>query len=148
MKKIILTITIILALILIGTFFLIFDFGRKIKPQDEILNSSTSTLPIEINIKDNQVVTNPIKIEGRVRGYWFFEGTFPIKLVSTNNEILGTAFGQSKTDWMTEDFVDFSADLEYIKSTSTNRALLILSKDNPSGNKELDQEIYIPVIIK
>jgi hypothetical protein len=134
---------------IIFVLFLVFDIGRK---NNEIAfideSNSTSSFPIDLNIKDGQTVSNPIKIEGKARGYWFFEGSFPIKLVSTNNEILGTALGQSKTDWMAEDFVDFSADLEYIKSTSTNRALLILSKDNPSGNKELDQEIYIPVIIK
>jgi len=147
MKKIIILI-IILVLIIIT--FLVFDFGRKNSAplNTEVNASTTSSLPIELNIKDEQEISSPVKIEGKARGYWFFEGSFPIKLVSTNNEVLGTAIAQAEGDWMTVDFVNFTANLEYTKSTSTSRALLILSKDNPSDNRELDQEVYIPVILK
>lgn len=143
---------IILILLIIGiisVLFLVFDIGRKnneITFTDE--SNSTSSFPIDLNIKDGQAVSNPIKIEGKARGYWFFEGSFPIKLVSTNNEILGTSIATSSDDWMTEDYISFTSELNYTKSTSTNRALLILSKDNPSDNRELDQEIYIPVVLK
>lgn len=143
---------IILILLIIGiisVLFLVFDIGRKnneITFTDE--SNSTSSFPIDLNIKDGQTVSNPIKIEGKARGYWFFEGSFPIKLISTNNEILGISIATSSEDWMTEDYISFTSELNYTKSTSTNRALLILSKDNPSDNRELDQEIYIPVVLK
>lgn len=147
MKKIFKIIILILVISVIVILFLIFDFGRKNTDFFINNNSAIETL-IKVNIIDNQIVSNPIKIEGEVIGSWFFEGSFPIKLVSTNNEILGNSLATTSKNWMTNDFISFTSELNYTKSTSTNRALLILSKDNPSGNKELDQEIYIPVIIK
>ena len=140
---------------------MMFDWGRSelIIPEadsnssstESFLQNSTSTveMPIVINnIKDNQEVSNPIKIEGKARGSWFFEATFPIQLVDADGNILATTVARAESDWMTTDFVNFSANLEYVKSTSTNRALIVLSKDNPSDNPEFDQSIFIPVILK
>ena len=53
-----------------------------------------------------------------------------------------------KIHFIYPDYVNFTASLEYSKSTSTKHALLILSKDNPSDNPEFDQSIFIPVILK
>jgi len=157
-KPIIVTATVLVAIILIA---LIFDFGRKENPVLDInpdlhmaeINSqsasSSSDMPIVVdNIKDNQTISNPIQIRGKARGSWFFEGSFPIKLVDVNANVLGTAIATAEGEWMTTDFVNFTAHLEYNKSTSTSRALLILSKDNPSGIPEFDQSIFIPVILK
>jgi len=160
MKKIIIPTIIILAVIIFMTF--IFDWGRKDKTLPDLNNniaatgtvdqnysSTTASMPIVVNnIKDNQTVSNPIKIEGKARGGWFFEASFPIKLVDTNGNILATTTGQAQSDWMTSDFVNFTATLEYVKSTSTSHALIVLSNDNPSGNPDLDQAIFIPVILK
>ncbi len=157
MKKIIISISLfIIALILIA---LAFDWGRREVKAPElnlgasttevVMSTSTAGLPIIVsNIKDNQEVTNPIKIEGKARGTWFFEATFPIQLIDADGNVLSTGFGQAIDDWMTEDFVNFTATLTFTKPTSTKHALLVLSKDNPSGNPDFDQSIFIPVTIK
>ena len=150
------TVIIVIVVILIA---LIFDFGRKGNDATVLNVSASSTfdqnsspvsemLIVVNNIKDNQKVSNPIKITGKARGNWFFEASFPIKLIDVNENVLGTAIAQAEGDWMTTDFVNFTAELEYSKSTSTDRALLILSNDNPSDKPELDKAIYIPVILK
>ncbi len=154
MKKEI-TIT-ILALILLLIIAIIFDWGRKdisFEANKAILfgtsTFSNNDMPIVINnIKDNQKVSSPIKITGKARGNWFFEASFPIKLIDVDENVLGTAIATADGDWMTTDFVNFTAELEYNKATSTDRALLILSNDNPSGKPELDKAVYIPVILK
>ena len=145
-------------MILIVLIVLVFDFGRReaIAPElepvsttEEFTNSPTSDLPIFVsNIKENQIISSPIKIEGKARGYWFFEASFPIQLVDSNGNILATSIATADGDWMTTDFVNFTANLEYEKPTSTNRALLILNKDNPSGDPDKDQSIFITVILK
>jgi hypothetical protein len=159
MKKIVIPTIIILVIIVLIA--LIFDWGRRDTPLPdgvEIIattntpeqnSSSTSDMPIIVdNIKDNQEVSSPLKIRGRARGNWFFEASFPVELVDIDGNVLAAAPAQALSDWMTTDFVNFSVTLNYTKSTSTNHALLVLSKDNPSGNPEFDQSIFIPVTLK
>jgi hypothetical protein len=157
-KKFVIPTIIILIIAVLLSF--IFDWGRK----DEIptvdqntvttstveqVSTSTTEMPIVVNnIKDNQIVSNPIIIKGKARGNWFFEASFPVQLVDTDGNIMATAVAQAESDWMTTDFVNFTATLNYVKSTSTDRALIVLSNDNPSGNPELDRSILIPVILK
>ena len=158
MKKAIIFIVLIITLIALVVF--VFDWGRK-GPQmfeinsgiltEDILHSSNSTIEMPIvvnNIEDNQEVSNPIKIEGKARGNWFFEASFRVELIDTDGNILASAIATAESDWMTTEFVNFTVNLEYDKPTSTRHALLILSKDNPSDNPEFDQSIFIPVILK
>ena len=149
MKKTVIISSIILVVIILIA--LIFDFGRKEVQAPELNSNTTSTIEMPIivnNIKDNQQVSNPIKIEGKARGSWYFEASFPIELVDADGNIIATTIATAQSDWMVEDFVNFTAELNYVKSTSTKSALIILSKDNPSGNPDFDQSIFIPVILK
>jgi len=147
-KTIIISSVIIVLVVLLA---LIFDWGRKENQTQEINASATTTadMPIVVNnIKDNQKVSNPIKIEGKARGGWYFEATFPIQLVDAEGNIIAYTTARAQSDWATTSFVDFVAELNYIKPTSTTRALIVLNNDNPSGNPDLDQAIFIPVILK
>ena len=159
MKKTIISAVIIVVLIILTA--LIFDWGRResevqgvntnISATGTIEQNSSSTSDMAIivnNLKDNQTVSNPIKIEGKAKGNWFFEATFPIELIDTDGNIISSTQAQAKSDWATTSFVDFTATLEYNKSTSTGRALIVFSNDNPSGNPDFDQSIFIPVILK
>ena len=138
---------------------LVFDWGRRGELSQDYNNSATGTVQqdnslisnssIVVNsIKENQEVASPIQILGEARGNWFFEATFPVKLVDIDGNVMATSTARAESDWMTGDFVKFNATLEYATTTSTNHALIVLSKDNPSGNPEFDQSIFIPVILK
>jgi len=155
MKKIL---SLIVLVIVIIFSVLAFDWGRK-EAEAPIVDTVVATtsasiipdngLPIVVdNIKDGQEVGNPFVITGSARGYWFFEASFPIELVDINGNILTTAIAQADGEWMTTDFVKFSATLSYVKPTSTKQALIVLSKDNPSGDPDKDQSIFIPVVLK
>ena len=50
----------------------------------------------------------------------------------------------AKTDWMTEDFVGFYAELVFSTPT-TSTGVLVLERDNPSGLPEYDDSISIPI---
>lgn len=144
--------TIILSIILLIIFvsvFLIFDWGRRGNIASDATATSTIEFPISVEIPVmNQIVKSPIKISGKAKGNWFFEGSFPIQLVDSNGNVLGRSLATSTSDWMTTDFIPFTSELSFEKATSTTRAVLILKKDNPSGNPDLDQNIYIPLILK
>jgi hypothetical protein len=93
----------------------------------------------------NDLVQNPLTVTGEARGYWFFEASFPVKMLDDKGNLLGTAVAQAQSDWMTEDFVPFSATLEFGVPT-TLKGKLVLEKDNPSGLPENADELRIPVI--
>lgn len=97
----------------------------------------------------NEIISSPLVIKGKARGSWFFEASFPIKLYDENGELLTTAIAQANPpaggDWMTEDFVPFSAELKF-ENFKTGKGTLVLEKDNPSGLPENAGELRIPVM--
>ena len=148
MKKIFFVVLIIVLLFILG---LVFDWGRSSNTVSITSQTSTTTENSSITVlypKEGQEVRSPLKVSGKARGTWFFEGSFPIQLVDTNGSIIATSIATSSSDWMTEDFIDFSSEITFVKPTSTKDVLLVLKKDNPSGKPELDQSILIPVILK
>ncbi|MBI2011095.1 MAG: Gmad2 immunoglobulin-like domain-containing protein [Candidatus Colwellbacteria bacterium] len=101
--------------------------------------------------RPNQKITSPLTVMGEARGTWFFEASFPVKLVGENGDLIVQSHAEAQADpatgevnWMTEDFVPFQATLEFPKP-STAKGLLILEKDNPSGLPEHADQLEIPV---
>ena len=103
---------------------------------------------IEIDTpRPSQVISSPIIISGKARGSWFFEASFPVRLIDANDVPIATVAAEAKSDWMTTDFVPFTARLEF-KNPGSKTGTLILVKDNPSGLSEHAEEIRIPVVFK
>lgn len=111
------------------------DIGNELEKQDLIRTT---------NPRPNELIQSPLEIKGEARGYWFFEASFPIKLVDEKGNELGMAIAQTQSDWMTEDFVPFETKLEF-QEPETKKGFLILKKDNPSGLQENDDELRVPV---
>ncbi len=95
----------------------------------------------------NQETNSPLVITGEARGFWFFEATFPVKLISEKGDLIIQHYAQAQSDWMTENFVPFEATLNF-KISKDQKAFLVLEKDNPSGLPENADEIRIPVFLK
>jgi len=96
------------------------------------------------NPRPNQTITSPLFIKGEARGYWFFEASFPIKLLDADGKEIASAIAQAKSDWMTEDFVPFEVVLQFT-NPDIKEGTLVFKKDNPSGLVENDDELIIPV---
>ncbi|OIO45805.1 hypothetical protein COX24_00590 [bacterium (Candidatus Gribaldobacteria) CG23_combo_of_CG06-09_8_20_14_all_37_87_8] len=97
--------------------------------------------------KENELVISPVLIEGKAKGTWFFEGSFPAKLYDEQGELLSVAIASSKGEWMTEDYVDFTAQMTFLVTTTT-QAKLVLERDNPSGLTELDKSVEFSLVLK
>ncbi|MCG2690253.1 GerMN domain-containing protein [Candidatus Parcubacteria bacterium] len=97
--------------------------------------------------KENQFVSSPLLIEGKAKGTWFFEGSFPAKLYDEQGELLSVAIASSQGEWMTEDYVDFTAQMTFLVATTT-QAKLVLERDNPSGLTELDKSVEFSLVLK
>ncbi|HRY52630.1 MAG TPA: Gmad2 immunoglobulin-like domain-containing protein [Candidatus Portnoybacteria bacterium] len=93
------------------------------------------------------LVQSPLKIKGQARGTWYFEASFPVKLIDSNGKILASAPAQAQGDWMTEDWVPFELSLSFDAPQSAS-GVLILQKDNPSGLPVNDDSISVPVRFK
>lgn len=92
----------------------------------------------------NQKVTSPLKVSGKAVGNWYFEASFPIKILDENGNTLGSVPARAESAWMTTEFVPFEATLNFEKPT-TKTGTLVLMKDNPSGLPERDNSISVPV---
>lgn len=88
-------------------------------------------------------VTNPIVISGKARGTWFFEASFPIVVTNWDGLIIGEGFATADGEWMTEEYVPFTATISYdaTKIGPYSRGSLILKKDNPSGEPQFDDAL-------
>lgn len=92
----------------------------------------------------NQSVSSPLSVTGQARGTWFFEASFPVRLIDGNGNTLVQTAAQAQGEWMTENFVPFSTVLNF-NQPRTSTGTLVLEKDNPSGLPANAQELRIPV---
>ena len=124
-----------------GVIYLV-RYGAKVANQAS--EEDKSNLVKVKNIKPGDIAKSPLKIEGEARGYWFFEASFPVKLFDANGKEVAVAIAQAQSEWMTENFVPFRAELKF-PNPSTDTGFLVLEKDNPSGLPENADELRILV---
>ncbi len=99
---------------------------------------------IQISHEENKI-KSPVTITGQARGTWYFEASFPVKILDANGIELGVSPAQAQGDWMTEDFVPFSVTINF-SNPSTPTGFLVFEKDNPSGLSEHDKSYKLPVV--
>jgi hypothetical protein len=89
-------------------------------------------------------VKSPFEVRGKARGQWFFEASFPVKLLDGNGKEIAAVPAEAEGEWMTTEFVPFKAVLTFAKP-ATPTGTLVLEKDNPSGLPENAASVSIPV---
>ncbi len=90
-------------------------------------------------------VADPTMIKGYARGTWYFEASFPVEIEDGNDTVIARGPAQAQSDWMTEEYVPFSVSLAWSGTPKTDSGVIILKKDNPSGDPERDEQISLPV---
>ncbi len=88
-------------------------------------------------------IKSPLTITGRAKGTWYFEATFPIRLLDSSGNEIATTHADAQGEWMTEDFVPFTATLEF--TATPGSGTLVMQKDNPSGDPVNDKSVSVPV---
>ncbi|MDO8521451.1 MAG: Gmad2 immunoglobulin-like domain-containing protein [bacterium] len=92
----------------------------------------------------NALIQSPFLVSGEARGSWYFEASFPVRLLDGNDEELAILPAQAQSEWMTPEFVPFELLLKW-NTPKTKTGKLVLMKDNPSGLPEYDASVSIPV---
>jgi hypothetical protein len=80
----------------------------------------------------NGVITSPVTIEGQANGRWYFEASFPIKILDGDGTVLGQGPAQAQSDWMTTGTVPFKTSIAF-KTPKYATGTILFEKDNPSG---------------
>lgn len=111
------------------------DIGNELEKSDLIRT---------IHPRPGEKITSPLEITGEARGYWFFEASFPFELIDGEGALVAQGVATAGGEWMTEEFVPFTATLTFEKPT-TLAGTLILKKDNPSGLPEHDDALIVPI---
>lgn len=111
------------------------DIGNELDKDDMIRISEP---------RPNTEVKSPLKVTGMARGNWFFEASFPVRLLDGAGKEIAVMPAQAKGEWMTSEFVPFEVTLTFTLPAAGS-GTLVLQKDNPSGLPEHDDELRIPV---
>lgn len=135
MKKIYIIIVLVIIVIAGGL-----GYRQYLKKQEQhkqqsqkVIKSYFKTDSLEIsNPAIEDTIHSPFTITGKAKGNWFFEASFPVIITDSENNIVGTGVAQAKGDWMTSEFVDFTADVTFSKP-NTQTGFIVFSNDNPSG---------------
>ena len=114
------------------------------------VNASADTVTVDTP-KANDVVGKTFSVLGKARGPFFFEASFPVQLLKPDGTVLAQGHAQVNppmTDWMTNDFVPFKADLTVNDINYIGPATLILHNDNPSGLPENAASMSYPITVE
>lgn len=118
------------------------DFPEKIKVEEKEEINLVSPKPYER-------VELPIKIKGGAKGTWFFEASFPLKLVNQRGNVIISSYVMTDEEWMREDFISFETEMTSDQiAGGASPYYLVLEKANPSGLPENADELSIPIYIK
>jgi hypothetical protein len=112
--------------------------------------ASKSDLIVLTSPAPYDTINSPVSLTGKARGYWFFEASFPVTVVNWDGLIIGEGIATAGGEWMTEEFVPFTASITFTVDPDvySKNGALILQRDNPSGLPENDNALEIPVIFK
>ncbi len=94
----------------------------------------------------NATVEKTFVVAGAAPGPWFFEASFPIKIIDKDGAVLLNTHADAHGEWMTTSQVTFTANITI--ANYSGPATLVLLKDNPSGLPEHDDSVSIPIVIK
>jgi hypothetical protein len=117
----------------------------RVPPENQpTIIGSAAELLRNISPAPGMLVSDPIVITGEAR-LMYFEGSFPITVSDANGNLIAEGVGTAQSDWMTEDFVPFTASLSWIMLPETPSGIITLKKDNPSGLPENDRDASFPI---
>lgn len=91
-------------------------------------------------------VTSPLTLRGEARGSWYFEASFPVRLLDADGREIAATYASAQGEWMTREFVPFASSVTFVSPPAGSPGTLVLVKDNPSDQRELDDERRIPVV--
>jgi hypothetical protein len=116
--------------------------SRDTGPRVTWKNADEDMVKLDV-IKPGVTVSPTFTVRGEARGTWFFEASFPVEVLDKDGNRLTVAVAQAEGEWMTEEFVSFSAPVTI--ENYSGPATLVLHRDNASGLPEHDASMSVPI---
>jgi hypothetical protein len=110
----------------------------------EVSDSVTAPRITVATPQPGSAVSSPLTVSGEAHGSWYFEGSFPVRLLAADGTVLAEVPAPALEDWMQDAMVPFEVSLAFPATTATS-GTLVLMRDNPSGLPENDASIKIPL---
>ncbi len=120
-------------------------FAEEVVPPITYNNTSKEKIVVDMPTPGS-VTGKEFEVRGKAAG-WYFEGSFPAKVLDKNGKVLWQGPAQAQGDWMTAEFVPFKF-LVKVPENYIGPATLVLEKDNPSGEAKFDASISFPFTIE
>ena len=112
----------------------------------EVLSEKGQTLYLD-NIKSGDTVQIGYEMKGQAPGSWYFEGSFPVRVLNIQGEVVSSLVASTSDDWMTENSVPFSVVIDF-PLEQESAFVLQFEKSNPSGLEENSDIAKIAISIK
>jgi len=113
---------------------------------EKIKEIDKNTTIIVDGVSEGMLIDSPLVLRGSAKGNWFFEGSFPVKLVDSENNSIASGVATATANSLTDEFVPFEIRLEF-NIPEKKDGVLVFKNDNPSGMPENDIYYRIPVVI-
>jgi hypothetical protein len=146
MKRNLILFLVFLALAVVSFFF----FEKAEAPGDAIDAVDKSAQKVDLIVLvsplPGEKIASPLTLTGSARGYWYFEASFPVELRDSTGALVAGVAAQAQSEWMTEEFVPFKAELLFPTQPPGGTGTLHFKRDNPSGDPERDDELVVPIL--
>ncbi len=115
--------------------------AKKTRSYKELPN----LIQVEVPAK-NSVIGENLNIKGKARGYWFFEGVFPVSILDDTGYIVAEGNARALGDWKTTDMVPFEGNIEIVSVANSERGIIKIKRDEQKGSDA--QYIEVPIRFK
>jgi hypothetical protein len=120
--------------------------AAKTPPPREPATASADSLVRLATPVPGDTVSSPLLLRGEARGTWYFEASFPVRLLDADGREIAVTYATAQGEWMTTEFVPFTSTVTFASPPAGTAGTLVLVKDNPSGESKFDDERRIPVV--
>ena len=122
-----------------------FEGESNLESQITYKNASKDDIVVQLPYP-GAVTGKEFDVIGQARG-WYFEASFPVKVLDKNGKVLFSGPAQAQGDWMTANFVPFKIHVK-VPDSYIGKATLVLSKDNPSDMRSKDASMSFEFTIE
>ena len=120
------------------------DSGSVTTTQTPPSAGTVSDVAIVTTPSANATVRSPLHITGIAPANWYFENSFPVRLVDAQGNTIAEAPATPRVNWMENtEPKEFDATLTF---SATGPATLVLQEDN-SADRPMPRETRVPVTL-
>lgn len=109
-------------------------------------NAGNAPVVVEALSPHTRIMNSTI-VQGKALGTWFFEASFPVRILDAQGNVVAETQAHADGDWQTTDYVPFTVTLTFT-APQTDTGFVEFAKDNPSGLPDLDASVRVPIRFK